>query len=250
MGYYQKTNRKKKILGHKSKISPNQRCTTRRITDILSSTSLANKRCFLLAGGPSLRGFNYNTLKNEFTIGVNKTFTTFPTNICYVMDLKLYNYISQSGVKQDQRKIHLAWTNYGGNKIVLCPSRKHVFAKDIYLVDKIVGKSISLDIGKGIYPGKNSGFGALMLAISMGAKEIFLLGYDMKVDGRRTHWHKGYLNQEPEGFAKKLEKFKKEFEEFAESLNGENIRITNLNPNSALKCFPFARLEDVLSKKK
>ena len=139
---------------------------------------------------PSLHKFNYKLLKDEFTIGINKIFTVFNPTIIYCMDTKFYNYISEPG-KREQREIHNKWLEYNGYKVFLCPRRKYIFDKDIYVVDRIDGKVISLDVGEGIYPGRNSGFGALTLAMSLGCRNIALLGYDLRVFGEQSHFHSG-----------------------------------------------------------
>ena len=247
MGYYQKTNRKRKILGYKQKHKPNQRCQARRITEVFSNSSLENKRCFLIAGGPSLINFDYTLLKDEFTIGVNKTFLDYHPTMIYCMDIALYEYLSRLGRKRAQKEAHLAWLAYKGYKVFLCPKRKHTFTDDIYVVDRLLGKTLSLDISKSFYPGKNSGFGALTLAIAMGAREIYLLGYDLKTGPKeRTHCHDGYPNQDFRKFVKRLEKFRVEFEEFAPIIEKEGIKVVNLSKNSALECFSKDSIENIL----
>ena len=194
----------KKVQGNS-----NRRCSTRRITQVFSSNSLANKRCFLLAGGPSLTGFNYDLLKDEFTIGINKTFIAHASTINYSADMKFYNLVCSEGTKRDQKILHDSWLRYTGYKVFRCPIRSYPFTKDIYVVDRILEKVLSLDINQGIYLGENSGFGALMLAIAMGCKNIALLGYSLKVFKNITHWHDGYRNQEePKQFQVRLDKFR------------------------------------------
>ena len=227
----------------------NHRCSNKRITEVFSHNSLENRRCFLLGGGPSLKGFDYTILKNEFTIGTNKTFIAFSPTIIYGMDMKFYNSISQPGPRRNQRDIHEAWNNYTGYKVFLCPKRKHTFGEDIYLIDRTLEKVISLDLREGIYPGKNSGFGALTMSIAMGCKEIYLLGYDMEVFGKETHFHEGYPNQDLRDFSNRLEKFKKEFEEFSDSIASIGIEVINLSPLSSLECFEKDIIVNVLNKK-
>ncbi|MHA1690363.1 MAG: hypothetical protein ACTSU7_01870 [Candidatus Heimdallarchaeaceae archaeon] len=218
------------------------------ISEIYTSTSLENKRCFLLAGGPSLKNFNYAVLKDEFTIGINKTFTIFSSNINYSMDLKFYNYISRPGNENGQRKVHESWLKYQGYKVFTCQRNKYNFSNDIFVVDRINERTLSFDLSKGIYAGSNSGFGALMLAVALGSKVIYLLGYDLKVNEKNTHWHQGYFNQNVAIFEKRLLKYKQLFEEFAPYLKENGIEVINLSVNSALECFPKSTLDKVLRK--
>ena len=214
----------------------------------LESLIWQNQRCFILGGGPSLTGFDFNTIKDENTIGINKAFTVFPdTKINYSMDLKFYKEIQARKTEED-KKLYNSWTDYKGIKVFLKTSNNFVFDKDIIVLNKLSQKAISFDVSKGVYAGSNSGFGALMLSISLGCKQIFCLGYDFNVDtvNKKTHFHSGYRGQTVENFSRKLERFRGNFEEFASNLKDNNIDIVNLNPNSALRCFRFDTIENVM----
>lgn len=91
--------------------------------------------------------------------------------------------------------------------------------------------------------GGNSGFQALNLAVNWGCRRIALVGFDMHLnDG--AHWHedhpRGMLNPTPSG----VRKWKSGFERAAAQLRGK-VDVFNCNPQSGLRCFPFARLKDV-----
>ena len=65
-----------------------------KITEIFKDKSWQNKVCFIIGGGESLEGFNFNLLKNQLVIGTNKTFIYYPQiTINYSMDVKFYNNI-------------------------------------------------------------------------------------------------------------------------------------------------------------
>lgn len=84
----------------------------------------------------------------------------------------------------------------------------------------------------------NSGLLALKVAVSLGAKRVLLLGYDMG----GTHFfgpHPEPLrNTKPERF----EVFKKQFAGFAP----RGVEIINCTPGSALDCFPRGELDACL----
>ena len=211
----------------------------RDLTSILSSNSWKGSRCFILAGGPSLEDFNFDAIKNELTIGINKAFMSYPCTINYSMDPKFYTHISS----MEQ------WEDFKGIKVFLpTNSRKVTFDPSIYTLERTYRKTISFDLSKGIYGGYNSGIGALMLAICLGANPIYLLGFDMKVDyqNRKTHWHRGYPKQGMLDFDKKLEKFKKEFERLAPVIESLGIDVINLNEGSSLRCFLKESVKNVL----
>ena len=117
----------------------------------------------------------------------------------------------------------------------------------VYLVKKRVSNEISFDLNEGIVGNSNSGLGAMMLAIALGANPIYLLGYDMYIKGDRTHWHEGYPNQDRgKIYDGKLKKYIRRLKEFAPQIEEKGVKIINLNPESALKCFSFDILENVL----
>jgi hypothetical protein len=217
-----------------------------------------NKSCFLLGGGASLKGFDFHQLDSYDTIGVNKIFMFYSPTYLYCMDRKLYSYIHSDTMKKQKgdENIRELWKN--------CTSKKYFIAsfaqqkntssffkgEDIEVIPRLSQKCISMDIKKGIYPANNSGFGALMIAIALGYKTIYLLGYDMKVTNKHTHFHNGYLNQSPDRQQKHLNNFRRPFESFAPDIARAGITVINLNPDSALNCFKKMRPEEIIGKNK
>ncbi|MHA1690364.1 MAG: hypothetical protein ACTSU7_01875 [Candidatus Heimdallarchaeaceae archaeon] len=165
------------------------------------------------------------------------------------MDPKFYKYISDPGISDSERaEIHQKWLNYKGIKVFANNKSKNLlFDPSIYVVEKIIKPTLSLDVRKGIYKGGNSGLGALMLAISLGANPIYLLGIDLKVaeDTRATHWHNGYPKQKMINFKNNLNKFKENFELMSPIIKAAGIEVINLNPDSALDCFPKKSIGDI-----
>jgi len=215
-------------------------CKAPCITEVLPSGAWKDKTCFILGGGPSLKDFDFNLIKNFKTIGVNKSFTKFPVDINYAMDIRFYDMVAYTK-NTKWKELHQQWLAYKGIKLFLKRSTKSKFDDNVYIVNHLAAKALSFDLQRGIYGGNNSGFGALMLAIALGCKRIGLLGYDMKVQKIakkiETHWHGGYGLGRAESFQSKLDKFKLCFEEFVLSIRKQGIVIVNLNPTSALDCF-------------
>lgn len=87
--------------------------------------------------------------------------------------------------------------------------------------------------------GKNSGYQAVILAILAGASRVVLVGYDMHCPGGVAHWHPEHPLPSPEGWYLDYAK------QFA-ALVGCGVEIINATPGSAIKCFPFKQLQEVL----
>ncbi len=202
---------------------------------------LKNTPCCLLGGGPSMTNFNFSKTHGMFVIGTNKSCLHFPVHINYNMDMNFYTYITQ---KQHRNNIHARdvglWQKYNGVKAML-EQGKFKFDNQFYAVKHNTKHEISLDIAEGIYPGTNSGFGALMLAISLGAKLIHLYGYDFYTDNTvaPTHYkeHGGYYWHEGSNIDSKLLRFINNFNEFADKIKALGIKVINKNINSKLECF-------------
>ena len=220
-------------------------CLGKPIIEILSSDSWKGRRCFLLGGSPSMRSLDFDLIKDDLTIGINKAFIKFPTTINYAMDMGFFDKITYAQSNNSKSvELNQQWLNYKGIKLFL-NRPKFKLDSSIYVVTDTQEKVLSFDLAKGIVGGNNSGFGALMLAIALGATKIGLLGYSMKVDKthKRTHWHDGYEGQKFETMQSKLDKFKDYFISWASLIESAGIKVVNLDPNSALECFPKESLE-------
>jgi len=95
----------------------------------------------------------------------------------------------------------------------------------------------------------NSGAAAINLAYHLGAKRIFLLGFDMKLNNKENeHWHDVYgrnTNKRPPHklpFARHL----LGFPVIARDAKQLGIEIINVNPNSAIEDFPRIGLKQII----
>jgi len=220
-----------------------------KITDILTYLSWKGRRCFILGGGPSLSGFDYSRLDGELTIGINRVFNNYSPTMIYCMDTPLYTSIISGKLNEyTGEEIKKKWETYPGIKVFISPMNKFDFEKNdsIYLVKRLQEKKISLNINDGIYPGDNSGFGAIMLAIALGCREIYLLGFDMKLTGNKTHYHNGYPGQKIDKLGAKLEEYRKTFFNFKTKFDILGIDVINTNKDSALSIYKYKDIDEVL----
>ncbi len=96
---------------------------------------------------------------------------------------------------------------------------------------------------RGLRHGYNSGYAAINLAVHLGAKQIILLGYDMRpVDGNH-HWFGKQFENIPDP---PYHKFIKPFRTLAKALDKLGIECINCTPGSALDAFEIKSLNDVL----
>jgi hypothetical protein len=98
----------------------------------------------------------------------------------------------------------------------------------------------------GLRHGTNSGYQAINLAYHFGARRIALLGYDMRIEEGRTHWHAGH-GAEPAVVRHRLEKVMlPQFKALVAPLAAAGVEVLNATPGSALTCWPYRSLEEIL----
>jgi len=222
------------------------KCLAQNITTILPTNSWGGKTCFIVGGGPSLANFDWNSISNYLTIGINKAFKSFSPTINYAMDYNFFDLV-QNNSSPEHAELHKKWLDYSGIKLFLKQKDNLTFANGIFYVNQLDNKVLSFDLNAGIYPMNNSGGGALMLALALGCKNIGLLGYDLKVKGNATHWHEGYSNQNLQNMSKNLEDFRSKIDEFASSILEMGINVVNLSPDSNLQKFPFSDIKTFIN---
>ena len=88
----------------------------------------------------------------------------------------------------------------------------------------------------------NSGGAAINLAVIMGAKRIFLLGFDMK-QSPTNHWHGEYIEWQGTAPLWAFEKQAQSFPIIARDAEGV-VEIINISPDSIITCFPKKKIQD------
>lgn len=90
----------------------------------------------------------------------------------------------------------------------------------------------------GLLNGANSGLVGLHVAVMQGATKVLLCGFDMG----GTHYFGPHPAPLKNTTAERFEAFKRQFARF----KPKGVEIVNCTDNSALKSYPFAKLEDML----
>jgi len=211
----------------------------RMLYDILPDNSWKGQRCFIIGGGESLKDFDFSKLKNELVIGVNRAYEVIDCTINYAMDNNIYHWITNGKLGKKARK---RFEDFKGIPVWL-DSAGYDYPKGIFILNKLGNQKNNYIMKEGLKRGTNAGFGALNLAVCLGANPIYLLGFDMEGrDGKQVWWHDGY----PENQVEKIyDIFMPGFKEIAPELKKKGIRVINLNPRSRLKCFEFGEFENV-----
>jgi hypothetical protein len=193
----------------------------------------ARQPAFILGGGPSLKGFNFDSLRGQNTIGTNRTYETYDPCINVSLDVQFVNMVMRGeyGVEAKEKYLNTRCLKVlGGNKPSIdCDYKEayHVLA---------IGKPQVGNFEVGIAHHGNSGAFGLNLALVLGADPIYLLGFDMSPGW----YHSGHLKETgPNAYKRYMERISKAEVEYSSK------RIINLNPKSALTTFPFGSYEDL-----
>ena len=215
----------------------------RPFSEVMPDGAWAGERCFIIGGGPSLEGFDFERLRGQGKIiAINKAFLDVPfADILFFMDGSnntFYGLLKRGRLTPDALQ---KWGEFQGYKVFLNLIGRRF--DDVYSVRSLGRVGISNSVGRGIYHGNNSGTAAVGLAVSLKTNPIYLLGIDCKFKNGKSHYHGGYPNRMGEGAFKD---FIRDFIRLNRILSRTNYKVINLNPNSGLRCFPFSTIDEVL----
>ena len=161
-----------------------------------------HKEIYLVAGGPSLKDFDFQQLRNEDTIAVNMAAYDVPDpTYCITADSKIFKQLCDGRFDG----IDTTWVLVTNPEHCSMKYRNGKFMRVgsdyIYnlFAPNIVIRNAGCDgIGfsfKDFRTGYNSGFCAFQLAVLLGYQRIFLLGFDMqKTHG--GHYHSRYKGRQ------------------------------------------------------
>ena len=197
-----------------------------------------NETVFILGGGPSVSKLipDISVLKDRKVIAVNNGYKLAPfSDILIFADAAWYEWHRNDLPDFEGLKFCGAW---GGNK--------GQYADDIIQLEK-TGDS-EIDMHKGFVRGKNTGYQAINLAMQLGAKNIVLLGFDMKFDDKgNANWHTDHKRTGRPGIYKEaMLPFFPSIQEYIDK-NQLDVHIYNINKDSELDVFPYKSIEEFLA---
>ncbi len=205
------------------------------------------RRVFIVGGGPSLKGFDFNKLKGEIVITVNRTFEDVPWSVLNVsQDARVWGmYEGDKFGKESTKK----WREYKGYKVFV-NVQPFPFPEDIYTIDLLHPDDFNWDkfeLSGGIPVYGNSGLNALTLACCFNPAKIYLLGFDMTGEnGKTANYHSGYGDIKNESVYNSMVE---DFKDVAWRI-GDKRKIYNCNPQSVIKSFAQANLQNLKKPKK
>ena len=208
-----------------------------------------NQRAFVVGGGSSLEGFNFEDLRGENLIVVNARLFDIPwAPVFFSMDHRFYKWVHNGSLDKWQpgHNFKKLWDDFEGERLYMQtePGKLNkTFGDDVRVINCVGIDGLSFDLEKGLCSGGNSGLAGLYLAVALGANPIYLLGIDMYTTETKSHSYKckyptSQINQ-------KMDNYIKRFNIAAPLLEKRGIKVINVNDSrrSGLQCFPFGELQ-------
>lgn len=194
-------------------------------------TLLEGKRCFIVGRGESLKGFDFNKLKDEFVIGINAAFLTCNANAVLFLDKIFVKQHKHDLIKFDGFIFSRKSTQY-----------HRMDTRDNVLPFSVHNGNPQAEVEHGLFCGALSGIAALNLAMALKAEKIYLLGYDLK--SNIPYYDTGEVNDNysRENWLDARKKLFKRYMSFGD-------RIVNCTPKSSLDFFEYQDIEEILKDK-
>lgn len=218
----------------------------------------AGERCFIVATGPSLTIADLETLKSEYTFGMNSitklySQTSWRPTYYGIQDSNVYEKMEQSirDTYQDAQNVFVSDTIADRFSV---PDSFHQFPHDAVYhdnqleIDRYFAR-FSDDCYTIVYDGYSITYSLIQIAAYMGFREIYLLGVDCsyKRGGRNHIVDSGNDDKNEE---KNYDKMTVGYQKAKEYADTHGIKIINCTRGGMLEVFPRAVLEDVLKEER
>lgn len=191
--------------------------------------------CYIIGGGPSLKGFNWSLLDGKFVIAINCAYDVLPNaQVIYFTDDDWYFEHKEKLAKHSAIKV----------KGSLDPKK----IKDKDLVQYHLTRANGLVLKEGcLAHGQNSAYAAINLAsVHWGFKNIYLLGIDMKWgepgNKKTSHWHSGHTRIDGESIYTLM---MRNYATLVNPLRDRGVKVVNINDpkTTKLTSFPIISVE-------
>jgi len=190
----------------------------------------------ILGGGPSLTQEQVDYVRGKAkVIAINNAYLLAPwADMLYFCDARWFKW----------HKDKSEFQNFKGLRVTLSNETRVPLEKlDIKSVAREGKEGLCIKPNT-VATGANGGYQTINLCYHLAASIVILLGYDMKADGNKTHWHKGHnINSPTSIYQSNLIPL---FKTLAEALKKIDMSVINCTPGSALHVFPEKKLGDVL----
>lgn len=183
--------------------------------------------CFIVGGGPSLKGFDFERLKGRQVLAINRAFQVLPdAQAIYFSDRRFWLWYREELAAHSGVRLSGKWPNAKYDPDPL---------DDIEYFEFAGREGLEID-----YPlirhGNNSGYAAINVAYHLGARTVVLMGFDMqRSKSGNSHWHDGYIKPARDSAWQKM---LPSFPSIVLPAKAAGMTIINATDGGALDCFP------------
>ena len=202
----------------------------------------AMRRVFVCASGPSLTREICATIADEPTIVVNSSYTLAP-------EADILFFTDNSWFLQRVEKLE-PWKD---RIITLSKRAKGLWPDHVRRIQEVADRpEFPMPGAPSVRKGRTSGHTAVALAVALGAVEIVLLGFDMRMDDRgREHHHDEYKKADPERYRQRdfglyENEYIPAFAGWDAQAKKIGVTIYNATEGSALHEFEHVALSEIL----
>jgi hypothetical protein len=197
-----------------------------------------DKPVYLVGGGPSLKGFQFDLLAglHAHIVGVNQSMLDAPVCAGLSTDWQ-FQRARVAELTELAKRIELFLTADAPDQSV------PVIPGAIYLTRHISG-GLSTDPSV-IRTVGSSGYAAINLAVLKRARRLVLLGYDYNINGAH-HYHSAYPWYKPIAHGPSWGYWAGNYEAIMPDLDALGVQVFNASPDSAITCFEKITIEQAL----
>lgn len=194
---------------------------------------------FIVGGGSSLTNFDFSKLKDKNVIAINSAFKRFDRDdvILYWGDAS-FGSANSKELLNHPSKYKFTSTVFADTAI----ARNKTGVANSTILKKTGDYGYDSNINH--VKGNNSGTQALNFALNLHPSRIFLLGFDMKYIGSKSHFHEYHTC--PTASSTYPERFIPSMEKLAQQSSHLATKVINCSLDSALKCFSVENVENYL----
>jgi hypothetical protein len=197
------------------------------------------EQCFVLASGPSLTQEVCDKIKGRKAIVINLSFRLAPWAPVW--------FFTDSSIYERYRDDVAAWP---GEIVSMSRTAKREIPDKVKRVQGEGDPSFPVRdfprLGSPVIrQGRSSGHTAVSLAVALGAKQIVLLGFDMRLVEGREHHHQEYAGPRDQDIYAR--EFVPGFDGWNAAALAAGVEILNATPGSAVTEFPFRDLDEILA---
>jgi hypothetical protein len=203
-----------------------------------------DKPVAIVGGGPSLRGFDFETLRGCHVLAVKGCIFDIPwADAGFGLDMPRYHEWRDK-LANVQSRVYWAVPEDQLSRTAPPPSKNVTFLR------RLDGQSLSNDPGV-IYGGGTSGFGSVQICIHKRAKLMVLLGFDYdgnydaaNASGQGFRHNDQHYQKKRAQNAANWEAWAEHFRVYVPYLSENGITVLNACPQSQINCFQKVTLGD------